>query len=267
MSQLIFIGDIVDEAGLAYLERHLPRLIDQHQPQFVIANGENLNTSIDPRFPGAGMTPDRLRRLLALGMDLVTGGNHSWDGPNGLDIHDQVNVLRPLNYGAALPGRGAAIIEKHGIRLGVINVVSRTALPEADSALDAIELQLADWEGKVDAVLVDYHGGSVTEKLTAAFAFDGRVTALLGTHTHVRTLDTRLLPHGTAYCTDVGMTGPGGGIQGYQPAVFVNSARLRRRSADEFGPATGAVELGAVRVTFEGLRATAIERLMEAEHG
>jgi metallophosphoesterase (TIGR00282 family) len=259
---LLFIGDIVGETGLAYLEAHLPAFSDALCPDFIVANAENIALTAHPRSPGnCGMTPDLLDRLFALGVDLVTGGNHSWDGPFGRTIHDNERVLRPLNYGDHAPGRGAAIICKDGQRLGVINLMSRTAMREADWPLAVFERQMQVWEGQVDMILVDFHGESVTEKVTFGYACAGRVAAVLGTHTHVGTLDTRLLPGDTAYVTDVGMTGPSGGIQGYAPELFINSMRLRLPSDDPFALATGPVELGAVVVRCEGGRATAIERL------
>jgi hypothetical protein len=245
MITLLFIGDIVDEPGLTYLEAHLPALIEAHRPHFVIANAENLNTSVN----ACGMTSALLARLFALGVDVVTGGNHSWDGPEGLTVHDDPRVLRPLNYGGRAPGRGMTIVEKGGLRLGVVNLISPAVLSLADHPLDVMESQLAAWQGTTDLILVDYHGESVMEKLIFAFAFDGRVTAVLGTHTHVQTADTRVLPGGTAYVTDVGMTGPGGGLQGYDPAKFVRSAWERLPNTEPMRIADGAVEFGAVLIT------------------
>jgi metallophosphoesterase (TIGR00282 family) len=263
MTRFIFIGDIVGEAGLRYLETRLPELTLAHQPDFIVANAENIALNTRPgTHGGCGMAPDLLERLYAVGVDLITGGNHSWDGPHGHTIHSDTRILRPVNYGRVAPGRGAEIIIKRGVRLGVINVASRTALPAVDQPLDAIERQLAAWEGEYDLLLVDYHGEDVTEKLTMAYALEGRVTALLGTHTHVRTLDTQVLPGGTAYCTDVGMTGPSGGIQGYAPALFVQSTRNRLPGTETLQFASGPVELGAVLVETEGLRATHIERIL-----
>lgn len=244
MTTLLFIGDIVDQPGLTYLEACLPALIEAHRPDFVIANAENLNTSLN----ACGMTPASLERLFALGVDCVTGGNHSWDGPHGRSVHDDPRVLRPLNYGGHAPGRGAAIIQKGSARLGVVNLISPAVLRLADNPLDAMQAQLRAWQGMVDLILVDYHGESVMEKLIFAFAFDGQVTAVVGTHTHVQTADTRLLPRGTAYVTDVGMTGPGGGIQGYDPARFVRSAWERLPDAEPLRAAEGAVEFGAVLI-------------------
>lgn len=194
-------------------------------------------------------------------MDLVTGGNHSWDGPYGHTIHDEPRLLRPLNYGRHGPGSGAATVRQRAGRLGVINLASLTAMRNVDAPLDAFDQQAAAWRDEVDWIVVDFHGESVTEKLSFAYAVAGQAVAVLGTHTHVPTLDTRILEGCTAYVTDVGMTGPGGGIQGYAPHVFAHSMRLRLHSGDAFTFASGPVEFGAVLVTWEGPRALTIERI------
>jgi metallophosphoesterase (TIGR00282 family) len=262
MSTILFMGDIVGEPGLSLVESHLPTLIAQYNPDFVVANAENMALDFGAAYRGiCGMYPEGLERLWAAGVDLVTGGNHSWDGPHGMAVHNDDRVLRPLNYGHVAPGRGAAIITKDAGRLGVINIVSRTALPYADNPFDALEAQLHTWDGQVDAVLVDYHGESVNEKLTAAFIVAGQVAAVVGTHTHIQTADTQILPSGTAYVSDVGMIGPGGGIQGYDPQVFINRARLRLGTDDPLQLANGSPEFGAVFVTLDGANASAIKRL------
>lgn len=266
MTKILFIGDIVGETALAYLETRLPELRATYAPDFVIANAENLDiTKHSPSLGNCGMTTPSITRLFALGVDLVTGGNHSWDGPEGMTIHTDPRILRPLNYGAQAPGRGAAVVTRsQGAvtqRLGVINIVSRSALPNADNPLAALETQVDAWQGQTDLILVDFHGESVTEKLSVGFAVDGRITALVGTHTHVPTLDTRLLPQGTAYVTDVGMTGPSAGIQGYAPTGFVNRTRLRLPSGEALALAGGPVELGAVLISCDAGRARSIVRL------
>lgn len=266
MTKLLFIGDIVGETALAYLETRLPELRATYHPDFVIANAENLDITRHNPSPGnCGMTTPSLTRLFALGVDLVTGGNHSWDGPEGMSIHADPRILRPLNYGDQVPGRGATILTRgngaHAVRLGVINVISRSALPAADAPLAALDAQLDAWQNQTDLILVDFHGESVTEKLSVGFAVDGRVTALVGTHTHVPTLDTRILPNGTAYVTDVGMTGPNAGIQGYAPSGFVKRTRLRLPTGDPLTLADGPIELGAVLITCASGRAHSIERI------
>lgn len=267
MTSILFIGDLVSERAVEFLEAHLPALRQRYAPDFVIANAENLAIGYSPGSPGlCGMTPDLTARLFALGIDALTGGNHSWDGPHGRTIHDtDVRILRPLNYGGHAPGRGAVIVERNGVRLGVINLMSRTAMQYADLALEAFEAQMTAWRGAVDLVVVDYHGEMVSEKLAFAFLVDGEpgwpVAAVLGTHTHIPTLDTRVLPGGTAYVSDVGMTGPGGGVQGYAPAFFVEAIGTRLPPLAPFAFADGPIELGAVLVQTDGARAVSIERV------
>lgn len=262
---ILFVGDIVGNSGLAFLEENLPEIIAKHQPTFAIANAENLSITGKNPVSGCGMAPEDVERLFALGIDVVTGGNHSWDGPAAEVVHCDKRVLRPLNYGSHAPGRGTAIISKNGTTLGVVNLASRTALPYVDQPHDVLERQLDEWEKEVDAVLVDFHGESVSEKQIFAWSFAGRVAAILGTHTHVPTTDTRLLPGGTAYVTDVGMTGPTGGMQGYDPELFLDVIRTRLPSRKAGKLAAGPVELGAVVVQLEGSRATVIERIHGAK--
>lgn len=260
MTRILFIGDVVGEAGLAYLEAHLPELIRSVEADFVVANAENLDLTPSPG--GCGMTLPSLRRLFATGVDLVTGGNHSFDAPDH-SVHDDVRVLRPLNVAPDMPGRGAGIIEKNGLCLGVINLASRTTLPDVTDPYRALEAQLAAWSDAraVDMVLIDFHSESVMEKLALAFAVAGRAVAVVGTHTHVQTCDTRILPGGTAYVSDVGMTGPGGGLQGYHEAQFIDAIRRGVHPGPPQRLAPGPIELGAVVITSESGCAVAIERV------
>jgi hypothetical protein len=153
------------------------------------------------------------------------------------------------------------VIERAGVKLGVINVVSRTALAGVDAPLPVLDRQLEVWANTVDAVLVDMHGESVFEKTTLAFALVGRVAAVLGTHTHVQTHDARILPGGLAFVSDVGMTGPGGGAQGYRADSFVESMRSSGFTKPALSLADGPVELGAMLVELEAHRALSITRL------
>ena len=159
--RILFIGDITGEEALSALERQLPLWRARWQPDFTVANAENLALTGAAASSGFGMTPGGLARLFDLGVDLVTGGNHSWDGPHAAEVHQDERVLRPLNYLAHAPGRGAARVVRAGFCLGVINLVSRTALAQADAPLDALDAQLRCWGDSVDAVLVDFHGESV----------------------------------------------------------------------------------------------------------
>ena len=252
--KIIFIGDIVAEPGLQFLETRLPELKTQFEPDFIVCNAENLA-------PNAGMTADALERLFALGVDCVTGGNHSWDGFEGRTVHVDPRVLRPLNRGKNWAGNGSSILQKNGLRLGVLNIASRTAIPDVDTPFLAIETQLGAWDGLTDAVLLDFHGESVFEKLSLAFAFDGLVSAFLGTHTHVQTNDLRILPSGTAYVSDVGMTGAGGGIQGYAPEGFVQRFRTQGFDKPHKEAASGEIEFGAVLLELEFGKTKTAKRL------
>lgn len=253
---ILFIGDITGQPALEYLEANLPTWLTAHPTDFVIANAENLEVSGH----GAGMTRASLERLFAIGIQMVTGGNHSWDGPEGDTVHADPRVLRPINVGLAHPGRGAGIITSAlGLRLGVVNAAGRSAISIVDDPLSATTQQLESWD--VDAVLVDFHGESVFEKTTIAHALIGRIAALLGTHTHVQTGDARVLVGGVAIVSDVGMTGPTGGVQGYDPTGFIARQRTRGYAHHPLELASGPIELGAVRVWLEGARAVRIERL------
>ncbi|MBW4438559.1 MAG: YmdB family metallophosphoesterase [Pleurocapsa minor GSE-CHR-MK-17-07R] len=258
--KILFIGDIVGP-GLDWLETHLPGIAAEHQPDFIVANAENMELSGTSSFVIAGMSRAGLARLWTLGVDAVTGGNHSWDGPEGMAVHEDNRVLRPLNYGTEAPGRGAGLIEKRGMTLGVVNLAGRDALRLVDDPLAALDAQLEAWGTAADGVLVDFHGASTEDKLTTAFAGAGRICAVVGTHTHVRTADAQVLPGGVAYVSDVGMTGPSGGILGYDPQKFVAAMRARHYSDAAWQFASGPVELGAVLITCESGRATAIQRL------
>lgn len=262
MPKLVFIGDIVGDPGLEYLETRLPKILETHQPDFVIANAENLSLTNAGRGP-CGMTRTSLERLFALGVQLVTGGNHSWDGLEVEAVHGDARVLRPLNIAPNWPGRGASIVISNNFRLGVINLAGRSAIPSVDQTLPALEHQLETWKDSVDAVIVDFHGESVYEKVTLAYAFTNQIAGLFGTHTHVPTLDAQILEGGVAFVSDVGMTGPSGGAQGYKPQGFIANMRSQGFALSKLEHAVGQVKLGAILVTLEGSKATNIQRILD----
>ena len=267
LRRILFIGDVVGDAGVDAIARHLPDLVARHRPTFVVANGENADITGPNPASGCGLTPESAERLLAAGVDVITGGNHSWDGPRAAETLAHPSVLRPHNYGSVAPGRGATVITRHGVRLGVVNLVSRTALPSADAPHDALLALLRTWREAqdVDLVLVDFHGDSISEKQVFAWAFAGEVAAVLGTHTHVATDDARIIPPGTAFVSDVGMTGPGGGMQGYDPSIFVRAMRTRLPLRGRAAFAGGPTEWGAVLITIHGRTAKRIERIRPNE--
>ena len=203
MSELkvLFIGDIIGKAGRRAVKDKLPSLIKEHVPHLVIANGEN-------SAGGFGITPDIVRELLGFGIDIITTGNHVWDKKEIVGFIDNDNrILRPANFPPGVPGYGYTVCSSRKGMVGVINLQGRVFMNPLDcpfrTALDIIE-KMKD-ETKV--ILIDFHGEATSEKNAMALFLDGRVSGIIGTHTHVQTADERILPKGTAYITDVGMTG------------------------------------------------------------
>ena len=206
--RLLFVGDVVGSVGRRTLEGLLPRLRDRHRPDFVVVNGENVAG-------GVGITEKTGRAILDAGADAITLGNHSYRHAEAYEFLDrEERVVRPANYPKGNPGRGYTVVERDGVRLGVVNLAGTLFLEAARSPFSEIDSLLSELNGKADHVLVDFHAEATSEKVAMGWHLDGRVTACVGTHTHVATADARVLPGGTAYVTDVGMTGPRGGVIG-----------------------------------------------------
>ncbi|HUH81851.1 MAG TPA: TIGR00282 family metallophosphoesterase [Solirubrobacteraceae bacterium] len=206
-TSLLFVGDVVGGIGRRTLLDCLPVLRERYDPTFVIVNGENAAG-------GLGITPKIADQMFAAGVDVITLGNHTF---HRREIYPYLNggrpILRPANFLRTQPGRGAAMVERDGVRLGVVNLSGNLYLRAGRSAFSEIEAALGEL-GDADQVLVDMHAEATSEKVALGWHLDGRVTAVVGTHTHVPTADARVLPGGTAYITDVGMTGPRGGVIG-----------------------------------------------------
>jgi metallophosphoesterase (TIGR00282 family) len=206
--RLLFIGDVVGSLGRQTLAALLPELRERHAPDFVVVNGENAAG-------GVGITPKTADEIFGRGVDVITLGNHTYRHAEIYEYLDaRPEIVRPANFLRSQPGHGWCVVERDGVRLGVVNVsgnlfmkAGRPAFAEVDAALHALE-------GKADHVLVDVHAEATSEKIGMGWYLDGRVTAVVGTHTHVPTADARVLPGGTAYISDVGMTGPRGGVIG-----------------------------------------------------
>jgi hypothetical protein len=207
-TRILFVGDVVGGLGKRTLLTLLPPLRERLALDFVVVNGENAAG-------GLGITPKIARELFSDGVDVITLGNHTYRHREVYAyLDEEPRILRPANFLRSQPGHGSCVVERDGIRLGVISLsgnlymnAGRPVFPEADAALHALK-------DKVDHVLVDMHAEATSEKVGMGWHLDGRVTAVVGTHTHVPTNDARVLPGGTAYITDVGMTGPRGGVIG-----------------------------------------------------
>jgi metallophosphoesterase (TIGR00282 family) len=253
--KLLFIGDVVGGIGRRTMASLLPGLQDEHRPDFVIVNGENAAG-------GVGITEKTARELLELGADAITLGNHAYRHRDVYEFLDrEERIIRPANYPKGSPGRGHTVVERDGVRLAVVNLSGMVFMQAMRSPFSEIDALLADLRGAADALLVDMHAEATSEKVAMGWHVDGRATACLGTHTHVPTADARVLPGGTAYVTDVGMTGPRGGVIGVKREQalerFLTLTQVRFETSNE-DPWLNAV---LVEADGEG-RAIAIEQLL-----
>jgi hypothetical protein len=206
--RLVFIGDVVGGTGRRALEAVMPELRSRYEPDFVVVNGEN-------SAGGLGITEKIARDWLAGGIDAITLGNHAYKQRDVYEFLDrEERIVRPANYPKGNPGRGVTVVESDAGRLGVVNLSGTVFLDAARSPFSEVDAVLADLRDKTDWILVDFHAEATSEKVAMGWHLDGRVTACVGTHTHVPTADARVLPGGTAYISDVGMTGPRGGVIG-----------------------------------------------------
>jgi len=196
---VLVVGDIIGKPGRRAVNRLLPDLRQQHGLDLVIANAENVAG-------GLGLTPDTAGELLDAGVDVLTSGNHIWAQKEIIPYLDDndMPILRPLNYPPGVPGRGY-LIKSQAL---VVNLMGRTFMGNFDCPFRAMEQLLAELKPKPPVIIVDFHAEATSEKMAMGRYLDGRVSAVLGTHTHVGTIDVQLLPQGTAYVTDIGMTGP-----------------------------------------------------------
>jgi metallophosphoesterase (TIGR00282 family) len=252
------LGDLIGKPGREAVERCLPALRDERGASFVTANGENLAG-------GAGLTASTAAAILAAGVDVITSGNHIWDRREIYpELEREERILRPLNYGEnGVPGRGWGVFHaSDGSDVAVINAQGRTYMPQIDNPFTALDRLLDEGAVELPNVrLVDFHCELTSEKNAFGLYLDGRVSVVFGTHTHVVTGDERILPRGTAYLTDVGMTGPVYSVIGFDPTTvlprFINALPTR------FEVGSGPVVLNALQVDVELAtgRAVAVERI------
>ncbi len=228
---ILAIGDIVTESGLDYLIKSLRRLRREENIQFVVANGENAS--------GVGVSPAQADEMLNAGVDVVTLGNHTWGKIRITDLLDSSPyLLRPANFSHRVPGRGWGVYDgPGGVRIGVVNLIGRVFMdPTPDNPFTTADRVLKKLEA--DLVLVDFHAEATSEKLAMGWYLDGRAAAVWGTHTHVPTADLQVLPKGTGYVTDLGMTGPVNSVLGIKPEISINKflGGLPRRYQGAEGP-------------------------------
>jgi hypothetical protein len=203
LTNLLFIGDIFASVGRGLVARHLREIVEANRIDLSIANAEN-------SAGGFGITPQLAEELFGHGLDVLTSGNHIWDKREIYDYFPrQPRLLRPANYVESLPGKGVIVVEaRNGVRCAILNLQGRVYMPQTDCPFRKADALLAELDPDIRVRFLDFHAELTSEKMAMGWHLDGRVSAVVGTHTHIPTADTRILPNGTAYQTDVGMTGP-----------------------------------------------------------
>ena len=258
--KILFVGDVVGGIGRRTLEALLPSLRERLEPDFLVVNGENAAG-------GVGITPDVADALFALGADVITLGNHTYRHREIYSyLDEQERILRPANFLRSQPGHGWCVVTRDDVRLGVVSLSGNLFMNAVRPAFTEIENALGALEGNVDHLLVDMHAEATSEKVALGWYLDGRVTAVVGTHTHIPTADARVLPRGTAYISDVGMTGPRGGVIGVKRHLAIEA--LRTQMPVRFETAEEDPWLNAVLITAsEATRADSIEPVLEPGRG
>jgi len=237
--RLLFIGDIVGRPGRDLVRRGVAALREYHQIDLVIANAENAAA-------GFGITRELGEQILDAGVDVMTSGNHIWDKKEAIDyIGIEPRLLRPLNFPDGVPGNGSYIARiEGGVSVGVINVMGRVFMLNIDDPFAGVLREIDKVKQRARIIFVDVHAEATSEKVAMGWHLDGKVAAVVGTHTHVQTADDRILPKGTAYLTDVGMTGPHDSVIGVE--IDAALSRFRTGMPARFETATGNPRLNAV---------------------
>jgi metallophosphoesterase (TIGR00282 family) len=261
--RVLFVGDIVGSPGREIVRERLGDLVEQRKIDLVIANGENAAS-------GFGITPKLAEELLKMGIDVLTGGNHSWDRKEILEfLPHEPRLLRPANFPEGNPGSGIYTgTAKNGAKFAVMNLQGRVFLPAIDDPFRKADELLAKLPEDTAFVLVDMHAETTSEKIAMGYYLDGRATAVVGTHTHVATADEQVLANGTAYITDVGMTGPHGGVIGMDREGIIR--KFLSGLPTRFDVAQGDLQMNTILIETDDegprnmagrLRARSIERL------
>ncbi|HEX6903254.1 MAG TPA: TIGR00282 family metallophosphoesterase [Thermoanaerobaculia bacterium] len=255
---LLFVGDVMGKPGRRALHSLLPRLVDRHRADYVVVNVEN-------SAGGFGVTPEVLREIADLPIDVFTTGNHVWDKKEGVEILDrQPNLLRPANYPEGNPGKGLHVGETAaGIPVAVMNLEGMVFMSNLESPFHTADRLLKGLAPQVKVVMVDFHAEATSEKQAMGFYLDGRVSAVLGTHTHVPTADERVLPGGTALQTDVGMTGPYESIIGMRVDKVLKRFLLQTPSSFEVAKRDVRLAGAVIDIDETTGKARSIERLLE----
>ncbi|MCY8700965.1 2',3'-cyclic-nucleotide 2'-phosphodiesterase [Bacillus spizizenii] len=254
--RILFIGDVVGSPGRDMVKEYVPKLKTKYKPHFTIINGENAAH-------GKGLTEKIYHSLIQSGADAITMGNHTWDKKEIFYFIDDVpNLVRPANFPEGTPGKGITYVKANGKELAVINLQGRTFLPPLDDPFLKADELIAEASKRTPYIFIDFHAEATSEKLALGWYTDGRASAVVGTHTHVQTADNRILPKGTAYITDVGMTGPYDGILGMDRETIIK--RFKTNLPVRFTVAEGKTTLSGVVIDIDDQtkKAVKIERIL-----
>ncbi|UCC73245.1 MAG: TIGR00282 family metallophosphoesterase [Gemmatimonadota bacterium] len=253
--RILFVADLVGKPGRRAAQALLPNFREQQAVDVVVANGENLAA-------GFGVTTSTVSDLFNLGVDVVTSGNHIWDRPDGVELlESEPRLLRPANYPPDNPGSGAHVVECGSSRIAVVNLQGRVFMPTIDDPFRVGRALVDELRAETNIIVIDFHAEATAEKLAFARYMDGLVSAIVGTHTHVPTADAQILPGGTAYVTDLGMTGAHGGVIGYRAEQAIKRAALGRRVRLEPADSDLRLQGAIVEVDQASGHATHIERI------
>lgn len=259
--RVLVVGDVVGRPGRRAVTELFPDLISELAPDFVIVNAENAAG-------GAGITPETANPIFAAGAHVLTMGNHVWNHRESYDyIEEEVRIVRPANFPPGVPGRGGHVYAApNGVKVAVVNVQGRTFMQPIDDPFRVGEALIEQLKPQADVVIVDIHAEATSEKLAFALFMDGRVACVFGTHTHVPTADERILAGGTAYISDVGMTGPSNSIIGMRPEEIIN--RFVTGLPTRFEVAKGPAELNGIVLDLDETKGTAtgIQRIHKDIH-
>lgn len=256
---ILFIGDIVGKPGREAIQKLLERVISDYRVEFIIANGENAAG-------GMGITPAIAKEIFDHGIDILTSGNHIWAKKEIFPfLEEERRILRPANYPPQVPGRGVGLFSsRNGEKVGVVNLEGRVFMKHLDCPFRTGEKEVEGLRKETSIIVVDFHAEATSEKVAMGWFLDGRVTAVIGTHTHVQTSDEKILEGGTAYITDAGMTGPQDSVIGIRKQIALN--RLLTQIPWKYDVATGVIELQGVVIKVDGVtgKSTGIQRIRVA---
>ncbi len=254
--KVLFIGDIVGKAGRRAVRQLLPRIKREREIDLTVANGENAAG-------GTGITPKIADELFSQGIDIITSGNHLWDKKEIMSIVDRERrLLRPANYPSGVPGFGSVVVESSsGSKVGVINLAGRVFMSTLECPFRTAEMEIKKLRAETFLIIVDMHAEATSEKIAMGWFLDGKVSAVVGTHTHVQTADERLLPQGTAYISDIGMTGSMDSVIGVKTDIILH--RFLTQLPVRFEAAGEDAQLAGVILDLDPAtgKATSIERI------